>query len=536
MMNVTRERVSIYDSTLRDGVQGEGVSFSDAGRIRFAHILDELGVDFIEGGFAGANLGDRQFFTTAAKETFGHAKIVAFGSTRRADEEIGRAPMVKALLEAETEYVSVYGKAWTLHVRDVLHTTPANNLQMVADTVGYLSSRGRKVFFDAEHFFDGYREDAGYAMRVLETALREGAAGLVLCDTNGGSMPDEIFETTRAVCARFPDALVSIHAHNDMEMAVACSLMAVRGGARQVQGCMNGYGERTGNANLVSIIPALTCKLGHSCIGEGQLKNLRKVSYLVADLVNLRPDPAAPYVGDDAFSHKAGAHVNGVLKNPRTFEHIDPAVVGNKRHLLVSELAGSAGVRQKASELGIDTAALGTDTIRSLLQEVKQREKIGYAYESADGSFKILVEKMLKHHAPAFELEGFRVIVEKRGREVPCVSEATIKVKVNGQTELTAGEGHGPVDALNEAMRKALTRFYPEIRDVALKDFRVRILDPDQATRALTRVLIESGDRQQQWGTVGVSENIIEASWQALLDSVEYKLLSKAKPENGERA
>mgnify|MGYP003586755862 CR=1 FL=1 len=518
------DKVFLYDTTLRDGAQGEGISFSDAGKVRFARMLDEFGVDFIEGGFAGSNPRDRRFFDDIRKERLGHARIAAFGSTRRVDLDAQDDPQLAGLLAAETEWVTIYGKSWLLHVLDVLRTTGERNLQMIADTVGFLRVAGRQVIFDAEHFFDGYKADPAYALKALGAAVGEGAAGVALCDTNGGSLPHEVFEITRAVCRAFPGVQVGIHAHNDSGLAVASSLEAVRAGARQVQGCMNGYGERTGNANLVSILPALELKMGFSCVGPERLRRLRDVSLVTDDLANQRADPRQPYVGRSAFSHKAGAHVNAVQKNPKTFEHVEPSAVGNERHVLVSELSGTSNVLLKAAELGVDVSALDKEATRAILDEVKRRENRGYSYESADGSFKILLQKLLKKHTAFFELEGFRVIVEKRGRDEPCISEATIKVKVEGETELTAGEGHGPVDALNAALREALTRFYPEIETIALSDYRVRILDPQDATRAVTRVLIESGDGVRQWGTVGVSENIIEASWQALLDSVEYKL------------
>ena len=518
------EKVDIYDTTLRDGAQGEGISFSDTAKVRFAHLLDEFGVDFIEGGFAGSNPRDRRFFDDIRKERLAHARVTAFGSTRRVDVDAQGDPQLAGLLAAETEWVTIYGKSWLLHVRDVLRTTGDNNLQMIADTVGFLRAAGRRVLFDAEHFFDGYKDDSAYALGALQAALREGADGVVLCDTNGGCLPHEIFSVTQTVCAALPGAQVGIHTHNDSGLAVACSLEAVRAGARQVQGCVNGYGERTGNANLTTIVPALELKMGFACVGAERLRRLREVSLVTDDLANQRPDPRQPYVGRSAFSHKAGAHVNAVQKNTRTFEHIEPETVGNQRHVLVSELSGAANVMMKAVELGTDFSGLDKERARAILDEVKRRENRGYSYESADGSFKILLQKVLNTHRPFFELEGFRVIVEKRGSEEPCLSEATVKVKVNGVTELTAGEGQGPVDALNAALRQALTRFYPEIEQITLTDYRVRILDPQEATRAMTRVLIESGDGARQWGTVGVSENIIEASWQALLDSIEYKL------------
>ena len=522
------KKVYIYDTTLRDGAQGEGVSFSDSGKVRFAKMMDEFGVDYIEGGFAGSNPRDQKFFKDIKREKLSHARIAAFGSTRRADLDAKNDPQLQGLLTADTEWVTIYGKSWLLHVTDVLKTTGKNNLQMIADTVGFLKSSGRNVIFDAEHFFDGYKADADYALKALGAALREGAASVVLCDTNGGCLPHEVFAITKAVRKAYPKTDVGIHVHNDGGLAVANSIEAVRAGARQVQGTINGYGERTGNANLVSIIPSLELKMGYVCVGEKNLRRLREVSLITDDLANQRVDARQPYVGKTAFTHKAGMHVNAVQKNTKTFEHIAPEQVGNQRHVLISELSGASNVLMKAQELGIDVSGITKEDSRAVLEELKVREHNGYSYESADGSFKIMLQKVLHKHKPFFELEGFRVIVEKRGREEPCISEATIKVKVGDETELTAGEGHGPVDALNAALRAALTRFYPEIADIALTDYRVRILDPKLATRAMTRVVIESGDGKSQWGTVGVSENIIEASWQALLDSVEHKLFEVA--------
>ena len=520
-------RISLYDTTLRDGVQGEGITFSEDGKMRFVHLLDDLGIDFIEGGFAGSNPRDRRFFTALKRESLSHAKIVAFGLTRRADLTAGEDPQLADLLAAETEWVAIYGKCWMLHVQKVLGTTAETNLAMIADSIRYLREKGRQVLFDAEHFFDGYQDDPAYALKVVETAFAAGTAGIVLCDTNGGTLPHAIFTATQAACDRLPNCRIGIHTHNDTGMAVANAIEAVRGGARMVQGCINGYGERTGNADLVTIIPTLACKMGCSCIAPDRLATLRDVSLITHDLTNRRPDPQQPYVGQSAFSHKAGTHVNAVAKDPRTFEHIDPAVVGNSRHVLVSELSGVSNLRMKAQELGEDLSTKSREELRTLLERIKHQENLGYSYESADGSLKLLLHRALGDAASAFAFEGFRVIVEIRGPGEPCISEATIKVKVNDETALTAGEGSGPVDALNAALRRALTRFYPEINDMALTDYRVRILDPQQATRATTRVLIESGDATRQWGTVGVSENIIEASWQALLDSVEYLLLKE---------
>lgn len=519
--------LSIYDATLRDGAQGEGISFSESGKIQFVHLLDEFGVEFIEGGFAGSNPRDRRLFEEFKRHPLPHAHIVAFGSTRRVELDVQDDPQITDLLRAETEFITIYGKTSLLHIQTVLGTTLERNLQMIADTVGYLHQAGRKVFFDAEHFYDAMKDDSAYAMRVLETAFREGASGVVLCDTNGGTLPHDIFEITQQVRNAFPEKCVGVHTHNDNAMAVANALEGVRAGANMVQGCINGYGERAGNADLISIIPALEMKMNQPCIRPGQLRRLCEVSRITDDLANRRPDPRQPYVGRNAFSHKAGAHVNAVRKDPHTFEHIDPASIGNSRRILVSELSGVSNILLKAKELGEDLSQKEKSELRLILDKIKQQENLGYSYESADGSLKILLRKILKEHTAKFEFDGFRVIIEKRGRDEPCISEATIKVKVNGETELTAGEGEGPVDALNSALRKALIRFYPEISKMSLTDYRVRILDPAAATRATTRVLIESGDGTQQWGTVGVSENIIEASWQALLDSVEFQLIDK---------
>ena len=536
-MSTTMPKISIYDSTLRDGAQAAGITFSGGGKIQLAKRLDDFGVDFVEGGYAGSNDKDMQFFRDARREHFAHSRIVAFGSTRRPNMDVDKDPLVAALLEADTEVCTIYGKSWKLHVTEVLRTSLANNEQMIADTVGYLRRQGRRVFYDAEHFFDGYRDDPDFALRMLLAAAREGAEGVILCDTNGGTLPHEIGEVTRTVKAALPTGVfVGIHAHNDSGLGVANSLEAVRQGALQVQGCLNGYGERTGNANLTSIIANLELKMGYQCVRPGALKGLRGLSLFVDELVNQRPDFRAPFVGLASFAHKAGAHVAGIQKNSQTFEHIDPEAVGNVRQLLVSELSGGANVFHKIQQLGGEYDDVSREDVRAVLEEVKRLEGLGYSFEAADGSFRILVQKKLKKHKPFFELEGFRVIVEKRGADDPCISEATVKLRVGGEVEHTVGEGYGPVDALDEALRKALARFFPEIAKVALRDFKVRILDPQEATAALTRVLIESGDGRETWSTVGVSRNIIEASWDALLDSVEYKLYVDETNGTGKRA
>ena len=515
-------KIFLYDTTLRDGAQAEGLSFAGAGKLKVALRLDRFGVDYIEGGYAGSNAKDMEFFREIRRHELGHARIAAFGSTRRAGVRVRDDVFVASLLKAQTPVVTLVGKSSRLHVRDVLRTTPEENLAMIADTVGYLKARGKEVFFDAEHFFDGYKDSAEHAMRSLLAAVGAGADAVVLCDTNGGTLPHDIHRITAEVVGAVKVA-VGIHCHNDIGMAVAGSIEAVRAGAVQVQGTVNGYGERCGNANLCSIVPTLQLKMGFGCVREAQLKALRELSLSVDDIANLRPDPRAPYVGQSAFGHKAGQHVNAVRKNPRTFEHIRPEQVGNERRVLVSELSGSSNVLLKAIELGAGLKQ-SAEGAREVLQALKHLESKGYAFESADASFRILIQKVLKKHRPFFELEGFRVSVEKRGKDGPCVSEATVKVRVKGEVEQTAADGDGPVNALDKALRKALMRFYPEIAGVHLTDFRVRILDPEEATAAKTRVLIESSDGVESWGTVGVSGNIIEASWEALIDSVEYKL------------
>lgn len=523
------KKIRVYDTTLRDGVQGEGVSFSSIGKIRLAKRLDEFGVDYIEGGYAASNPKDMEFFREIKKETLRHAKIAAFGSTRRAHNTVEEDPGMQALLEADTEVTTIFGKSWDLHVHEVLCVTPEENLTMIRESVAYLKSKGREVIYDAEHFYDGYRTNPDYALATLLAAEESGADLVVLCDTNGGCLPSEIFTITDAISSRL-HVPIGIHTHNDSGMAEANTLAAVRAGASQVQGTINGFGERTGNANLCTILPCLMLKM--DCETSVKLEELRPVSLYAYDLSNVRPNKKDPFVGESAFAHKAGMHVNGVQKNPASFEHTDPANVGNKRRVLVSELSGASNIFLKAVELGM-TFRKNDPELKNILHEMERLEKDGYEYEAAEASFKLMIQKVLKQHKPFFNLEGFRVIVEKRNMNEPSISEATVKLSVDGQEELTAGEGHGPVDALNQAMRRALNRFYPGIADVYLTDYRVRILDPEEATAAKTRVLIESSDGVNSWGTVGVSENLIEASWEALVDSVEYKLLLDEQMPSG---
>lgn len=521
------KKIVIYDTTLRDGAQGEGVSFSGPGKIRVAKRLDQLGVDYIEGGFAASNPRDMEFFHEIRKEKLTHAKIAAFGSTRRAHVPVGEDVGVRALLEAKTPVCTFFGKSWRLHVTDVLKVPEKEALAMIADTVRVLKEHGKDVVFDAEHFFDGYKDCPEFARAALTAALNAGADCLCLCDTNGGTLPHEIAAIATEVIRDFP-VRIGIHTHNDSDLAVANSLEAIRVGATQVQGTINGYGERCGNANLCSIIPNLVLKMGHTCLREGSLKQLREAALFVDEMANLRPNRKAPYIGESAFAHKAGMHVDAVRKNPRSFEHVLPECVGNQRRILVSELSGASNVFLKAVEMGLNLDKSSPE-IKEILRELERLEKEGYAFEAAEGSFKLLIQKVLKEHRPFFDLEGYRVIVEKRHKGEPCISEATVKLTVKGKTVQTVGEGNGPVDALDHALRNALLHFYPQIKGVHLTDYRVRILDPGEATAAKTRVVIESSDGTTTWGTVGVSPNIIEASWEALVDGVEYKLFQEEK-------
>ena len=534
-MKKTTMDVLLYDTTLRDGSQGEGVSFSQADKVRIARRLDAFGMHYVEGGWPGSNPKDMGFFEEMQKRPLKHARLAAFGSTRRAANTPENDPNLQTLLSAGTPVVTIFGKSWLLHVRDVLRTTPETNLQMIQDSCRYIKDHGREVIFDAEHFFDGFRDDPDYALAALRAAVAGGATTLVLCDTNGGSLPGWLGDICRRVREAMPRAVtLGIHCHNDSDCAVANSLSAVEAGIAHVQGTINGLGERTGNANLCSIIPGLELKLKKRCVNPDSLPHLCELSHFVYDLANMRPRNDQPYVGLSAFAHKGGMHVNAVAKNPRTFEQITPETVGNKRRVLVSDLAGSSNIVIKAAEHQLELDA-NSPELKTVLAQLKAQESMGYEFESADASFKLLVEKVLKRHKPLFTLEGFRVIVEKRGPDVPSLAEATIKVTVDGKTEIAAAEGDGPVNALDQALRKALVAFYPEIARIQLRDYKVRILEGADGTAAKTRVLIEAGDGADFWGTVGVSPNIIEASWQALVDSVEYGLFRNQAGGRGTR-
>jgi len=519
--------VFIYDTTLRDGSQGEGVAFSKADKLRIVEELDGFGISYIEGGWPGSNPRDMEFFEAVKGYEFKNAKLAAFGSTRRASLKVEDDDNIQKLLQSGAPVVTIFGKSWLLHVEEVLRITAEQNLEIVADSCAYLKKHDREVIFDAEHFFDGYKNNSGYALNVLKSAADNGATTVVLCDTNGGSLPSEVANICSIVREAMPEHVtVGVHCHNDSELAVANSLSAVESGARHIQGTINGFGERCGNANLCSIIPGLEVKMGFKAVGNGKLSELRKVSLFVDEHANIVHNKRLAYVGDSAFAHKGGMHVNAVGKNPITFEHMTPETVGNRRRILISDLSGRSNIAMKLNELPLKTKVADED-LKKILDELKVKENLGYEYEAADASFSLLVKKVTNVHSPFFELDGYRVAVGKRNHSDKPLSEATVKVIVNGEREITAAEGDGPVNALDRALRKALTRFYPEIADVRLKDFKVRIMDGNGGTASKTRVLIESGDSKGSWGTVGVSENIIEASWEALVDSVEYVLYQK---------
>jgi len=515
--------IKLYDTTLRDGAQMEGISFSVADKLKIARRLDKLGVHYIEGGWPGSNPKDAEFFARVRGLNLQQAIIAAFGSTRRAGTKAEEDANLAALLDASTPAVALVGKSWTLHVSRVLRTTPDENLRMISESVAYLKAHGREVIYDAEHFFDGYKANPRYALQTLQAAAEAGADCLVLCDTNGGTLPSQVADIVREVKAAFPDIPLGIHAHNDSELAVANSLAAVEAGVTHVQGTINGYGERCGNANLCSVIANLQLKLGLPVLSDVQLRQLSEVSHLVSELANVKPNPYQPYVGHSAFAHKGGIHVDAVMKVAESYQHIDPALVGNQSRVLVSELAGRGNIISKAAELGLDLDG-DKEQARRVLRKVKELESRGFQFEGAEGSFELLLRRAQPDYRPPFELLDFLVLVEQRqGTEI--LAEATVKVRVGDQIMHTAAEGNGPVNALDRAIRKALLRFYPGLDRVQLTDYKVRILDEEAGTAAAVRVLIQASDGRHSWSTVGSSTNIIEASWQALADSLELPLL-----------
>ena len=518
-----KPKVEIYDTTLRDGSQGEGVNFSVADKLRIAERIDAFGIQYIEGGWPGSNPKDIEFFAEARKRKFKNAKLAAFGSTRRKGTPVEKDEQVRLLLEAETPVVTIYGKTWLLHVTEVLRTTPNENIDMISETVRFLKDNGKFVIYDAEHGFDGFKDDSEYALATWKAAEKAGADIVVLCDTNGGCLPGDIKRITQAARTELR-CQIGIHTHDDIGLGVANALAALEVGANHVQGTINGYGERTGNCNIISVIPNLVLKLGLTCVPEKSIAQLHDLSQFVDEIANIRHNPRQPWVGSAAFSHKGGTHVNAVQKLASSYEHVDPAKVGNRRHVLVSDLAGRSNIVLKAQELGfkIDN---DTPELRTILTRIKELEHKGYEFEAAEGSLALLIRKILKHKEAPFKVEAYHVSMRRESAGSIC--EATIKVRVDGELAHTVADGDGPVNALDSALRAALVGFYPQLKKVTLTDYKVRILDTETGTGAKTRVLIESTDGKDEWGTVGCDGSIIEASLQALTDSMEYALMRK---------
>ena len=525
-------RIQLYDTTLRDGAQQEGISFSVEDKLKICQKLDELGIDFVEGGWPGSNPKDSEFFARARNLRLTHSTLVAFSSTRRSNCRVEKDSNLQALLQARTKVVTIVGKAWGKQVTRVLETTLEENVRMITDSISYLGTKKLRVFFDAEHFFDGYRDSPEYALQVVAAAAKAGAECVVLCDTNGGSLPQQIAEAIKAV-RKASTVPLGIHTHNDAELAVANSLAAVAAGVIQVQGAINGYGERCGNANLCSIIPTLKLKMRIDCLTHKQLSKLSDVSRYISELANMPHYDRLPYVGDDAFTHKGGIHVSGIIKWEDSYQHIKPGLVGNRPRVVVSELAGKGSIVFKAKERGLPVPK-GRE-IEKVLEQIKSLEKQGFQYDVAEASFDLLLHRVQPDYRPPFELVDFMIVVEKRrrpptrGNQEEPLSEATIKVKVDDRVVHTASEGDGPVDALDKALRKALLQFYPDLTAVKLIDYKVRILEETAGTASQVRVLIESSDGRENWRTVGSSTNIIEASWLALADSMEYWLIKQGR-------
>lgn len=515
--------VKIYDTTLRDGTQGEGINFSVADKVMIAERLDQFGVDYIEGGFPGSNPRDITFFHEAKSLKLKHARLAAFGSTRRAGVKASEDAQLKTLLDSGMPVMTIVGKTWTLHVTEILRTTLEENLAMIEDSARYLVAQGREVVYDAEHFFDGYKADPDYALQTLAAALRGGASNLTLCDTNGGTLVDEFKDIVGRAVREFGGDKVGVHCHNDSGLGVALTLAGISAGATLVQGTANGYGERVGNANLTTILPNLFLKMGRTAPCAGNLSQLRDLSLFFDELANLRPDPKAPFIGASAFAHKGGLHANAAQKVKSSYEHIDPSLVGNRTRVLVSDMAGRSSIAMKAKELGFDLDEKAPE-MKGLIDELKELEFRGYEFEAADASLKLLIAKVLKRRPSFFEVESYRVIVERRGADL--LAEATVKLRVNGVPLHTVAECSGPVGALDKALRLALESAFPQLREMELRDYKVRILESRQGANSRTRVFIESGDSTGIWGTVGVSDNIIDASWEALTDAVNFKLMA----------
>ena len=520
-------QITAYDSTLRDGAQAQGVSFTVEDKLKIVARLDALGIGYIEAGNPGSNPKDLVFFERVRALKLKHAKIIAFGSTRKPNIHAAADGNLQSLLLAKTEAVAIFGKSWDYQVTEILRTSLDENLNMIADTIGFLKSQGKEVVFDAEHFFDGYKANAEYALKTLQAAADAGADVLCLCDTNGGTFPDEVYEITQKV-VKSVNCKIGIHCHNDCEMAVANSVAAVKAGATQVQGTINGVGERCGNANLCSIIPNVQLKLGLSIIPKENMAHLASAARFVSEVANIMFNDKAAYVGHDAFSHKGGMHIDAVTKNPISYEHINPELVGNARHILVSEVAGRSALLAKINAVDASLTKDSVETKR-ILEHLKSLENDGYQFESAESSFDLLIHKQLGNFQPFFELNEYTVSVQEFSESRSNNAVAKVKITVAGQVESVTAEGDGPVNALDKAIRKALERFYPQIREVKLIDYKVRVLDSDKATAAKVRVLIESADQHCSWTTIGVSTDIIDASWRAMCDAIEYKLLQDAQ-------
>ena len=515
--------IEIYDTTLRDGSQGEGINFSALDKLRIAEKLDSFGIHYIEGGWPGSNPKDMEFFSQAARRKWKNALIAAFSMTRRKGVAVQDDELMRQILQAETPVATIVGKSWLLHVQEVLRAKPDENLAMIRDTIRYLKDHGKLVIYDAEHAFDGYKDEPEYALATWQAAEQAGADCVVLCDTNGGCLPQEIADVMESARRKLA-ARLGIHTHNDIGLGVANGLAGIQAGATQIQGTINGYGERTGNCNLTSVIPLLQLKLKQRVLPEKSLPQLRELSEFVDEIANVRHDPRQPWVGQTAFAHKGGMHVHAVDRVARSYEHINPEAIGNQRRVLVSDMSGRTNILMKAAELGFKLAPDAAET-RSITAEVKRLESEGYEYEAAEGSLALLIRKCLEHQEPPFRIEGYHVSV-RRERSI-SVCQASVKVKVDGVTEHTIAEGDGPINALDGALRRALVKFFPQLKKVQLEDYKVRILDSTAGTGARTRVLIESTDGKEEWGTVGVHDNIIEASVQALSDSFEYRLTKK---------
>ncbi|AOZ93988.1 citramalate synthase [Paenibacillus crassostreae] len=516
--------ISIFDTTLRDGTQGEGVSLSADDKLKIAKKLDDLGVHYIEGGIPGSNSKDIEFFKRV-QELGLRAKITAFGSTRRKNTEASQDRNLQCILESGAQAATLVGKSWDFHVHTALQTTLEENLAMIYDSILYLKQNGLEVIFDAEHFFDGYKNNPEYALSVITKAAEAGADWITMCDTNGGTLPHEVYDIVSTVVSNLPQANLSIHTHNDCELAVANSLSAIQAGARQIQGTINGYGERCGNANLCSIIPTLQLKMGYDCIQADSLKQLSNTARFISEIANVHMPVNQPYVGGAAFAHKGGIHVSAILRDSRTYEHISPELIGNKQRILVSELAGQSNILSKAKEMGLEFDPSNENSSK-VIDKIKDLEHQGYQFEAADASLELLLREANGQISELFTFESFKMLVEKSAGQ-PVVSEAFVKVNIDGQSVYTAAEGNGPVNALDNALRKALVQSFPSLQEMHLSDYKVRVLDEKDATAAKVRVLIESKNVSNTWNTVGVSGNVIEASWEALVDSIRYALLGQ---------